>query len=785
MNKIKPMLPIFLCLGVLVVLFIVGSIVQFVVSSDEPTDPPSTEGTDGTELPISPEELYGQAQTLVNNAANLVLDYTYTQDRTVAGETFNEERQGTASYIRPGKANMQALISESLTYGGYSTKYYESYISGRGYCRVNNYSYACEMKAAEFMNLQLPAAALDETLYGSITHEVTENGTVITFSDPSDLESWVTASDHTVLSTAWGTAVLNSDNQLVSITYHAEYSDTAASYTLDVSFGISTPSSLDLSASQPVYPADCALLSDLQIPRYLMRVVGDLYSTESVSAQYTDNLYSGIHHTIRSQSSRFDFCGSGSDFMAALDTEVTVTEYSGTSTTNSQSASFLDGIYSYSYNGADPIIDDSLSAEQARQNWEDNILSALLTFDAIAGAELTDTGDFLYINFIGTDAYADSLSSACCTRLGLMDLNTYADSFTTEAIGGYLTINKHTGMPTAMGINFKRTHVIGGVPYALTYQIDQSITLPGIDAHYNITGEQPEQADPSEGATPLFYQITTADGKIMWLLGTVSVGDGRTANLPSAITDAFASADALAVEYDPAAFEQALATDSALLDQLTAAYYYSNNSTTADHLPEDLYAKVYPLLLATGSNSVNAPYMRAIIWENLIESLFLQQSHSLTTGQSMDQQLLNWAGAQEKPIYEIESFITVMNILAGYSDELQTALLEELLRDGLITYAADINRLYENWCAGDEAALLEDMITDTSAFTEEQLALYNEHYQETRTNRLKTMLSAAKGYLAGEETVFYAVNIEYLLGEDGLVAQLIAAGYTVEPVSYE
>ena len=47
---------------------------------------------------------------------------------------------------------------------------------------------------------------------------------------------------------------------------------------------------------------------------------------------------------------------------------------------------------------------------------------------------------------------------------------------------------------------------------------------------------------------------------------------------------------------------------------------------------------------------------------------------------------------------------------------------------------------------------------------------------------MKTMLTAAKDYINGEETVFYAVNIEYLLGEDGLIAQLTDAGYTVEQV---
>lgn len=785
MNKIKPMLPIFICLGVLVVLFVVASLVQCSNTPPEPTEPSETEATVSTEPTIAPEKLYAAAQDAISKASNLVLEYTYSQDRTVCGETFTEDRVGTASYCGYSKSQMQALIQETLTYGGYSAQYYESFISGQGYCRVNNYNYTCDVTIDEFMAMQLPAIALDASLYANITAGTDGDTTVISFQEPSSLESWITDSKYATLIAAYGTATLDADNNLVNLTYHAEYTVSAASYKLDVTIAPSTPATLDLDASQPVYPDDCVILSDLRIPRYLMRVVGDLYSAETVSARYTDSLYSAVCAEIRTQTGSFDFCGSGNDFMAKMDTQVSLTNYVGTSTVNSQSITYLDGVYSYSYNGADAVTDSNVTAETVRTDCEDAILSALLTFDAIAGAELTDAGDFVCITFTGTDEYANSLCSSICSLLGLTNLDTYAESFETEAISSYLTVNKHTGLPTAMGIYFSRSHVLSGVAYALTYQIDQAIEMPGVNAYTNITGEVPAEATVFEEATPLFYKITDANGKTMWLLGTVSMGDGRTANLPAAITDAFTAADALAVEYDAEAFAQALLTDPTLQSQISKAYYYSDNSTTASHMSEELYAKVYPLLLATGSNSINAPYMKVIIWENLIESLYLQQSYSLTMAQSMDQRLLDWAYAQEKKIYEIESYISVLNILSGYSDDLQTALLEELLQDGLITYAADANQIYELWCAGDADGLLAVTATDTSEMTEEQLTLYNEYYKATYTNRLKAMLTAAKNYLGGEETVFYAVNIEYLLGDEGLVTQLEAAGYTVEAVSHE
>ena len=52
-----------------------------------------------------------------------------------------------------------------------------------------------------------------------------------------------------------------------------------------------------------------------------------------------------------------------------------------------------------------------------------------------------------------------------------------AESFTTPVAGGYLSLSKTTGLPTAMGIQFQRIHVLYGTSYKLNYQLEQKISL--------------------------------------------------------------------------------------------------------------------------------------------------------------------------------------------------------------------------------------------------------------------------------------------------------------------
>lgn len=747
--------------------------------SGEVTTVPTETTVPPTTLP-DPYDLYETACGALENQSNLVISYTRQENRTVGSESYASTSEGTASYTGLGTEEMQALVTEDLTFGGYEAQYIQSYLSGSGYSRVSNCNFTCSMSAEEFLSQQLPAVLLDISLYADVTVTPGSDSTVISFHNAAALESWVCDLAEAELVTAHGSATLDASGALVETSYHAEYTVSTATYTVDVTAAVSTPAALDFSSEQPVYPENCTLVSDLSIPRRLIQVVGDVYATNCMTVSYSDSLYSEAFAVIRSQSGNFNTYGTGNDFLCAMDTQVSVTDYTGTATTNSQSISYLDGVYSYVTNGGEPTTAADVTGEQVRTACEDAILGSLFELDCIAGATMTDIGDFLYIEFTGSDSYAEDMCDSIYPILG-MDLDSYSESYTTDAAGGYLVINKYTGLPTSLGMSVSRSHVISGVPYALTYQLDQAMELPGASAYENITGKTEPETETTAGATPLFYKVTGADGQTMWLLGTIHTGDQRTGNLPDAITDAFTASDALAVEYDSIAFEEKLATDAALQSQLVEAYYYGDGSDAASHLSSESAAKLKQLIQATGSSNASAPYMKVSILSSVIENFYLQQGSNLVSSKGMDNRLLRLAKEQEKTVYDIESGIGQLQMLANFSDGLQAHLLEETLELGLLGYCDEVSQLYELWCQGDEAALQAYLAVDTASLSEAE----QEYYKVMTTDRNAVMAAAAAGYLESGETVFYAVGLAHLMGEDGIVEALRAQGYTVELVTYE
>lgn len=773
MKPLKSLIAAAMCLCMLLCLVGCGK------EDSSPTIP--TAGTTAPTVPATEptdyRALYQSGAAQIQSASDLVVTYTYQLNTIVGGETYLESRSGTASYLGRTTENMEALVSENLTYGGYSTTYIESYISGSAYVRVNNCSFACHITDEEFLSQQIPAVLLDQALYSDVH---IEDGSM-TFRGAEAAESWLSLDENATLVTATGNATLDATGKPIASSYHAEYTLGTTRYTLDVSVSIQLISS-ELSTKQPVYGENCPTISDLHIPRYVLRTVGSVYAAQAVSASSSDTLYSQAYAVIRNQNSTYDMFGSDESFLAKLSSQVGITDYIGNTNNNSQTAIYQNGLYSSSVNGGESTSDSSITAQQVRTSCEDSILSALLKLDSIASAELTDTGDFLCIRFKGNDAFAQEICNSIY-RLFTVDLDSFAQSHTTEAAGGYLTINKHTGLPTAMGMNVSRNHIIDKVSYQLTYQLDQSLTLSSPTAYENITGQAPVE-ETEDSAAPLFYKVTGPDGQIMYLLGTIHVGDGRTGNLPQQILDAFSASDALAVEFNTNAFEAAAASDPTLQSQLAAAYYHSS-STIQQQLSKDLYARLYPLMLATGANSANSSYLKIVIWSNQIENFYLQQSYGLTASRGMDQRLLDWAAQQDKVVYEVESGLFQIQMLTGFSKELQTLLLTQTLDTGMVAYYADTQRLYELWCQGDEAALTQAIAEMTTNLTEAEQKLYNEYNKAMYTERNKAMLNKAISYLDSGETVFYAVGLAHLLGEEGLVTTLRNAGYTVEIVAYQ
>ena len=735
---------------------------------------------------LTPQEKYTLSREQLYTVPELTATVTYTKTRQVNGELYSEKMTSIMSCRDVGTSQVAAAVKQDVSFGNYTTQYAEYFKAGSAYCAVSgSYFQNKNMTWKDFTARQLPLGLLDAGLYSSVAVEETEEGqTKLLFTGASKLESWVCSEANAVLLSASGTALMDAEGNLLQTTYTAQYSLDETVYQIDVTSNISKGVVVTLDADLSAIPASCPAINYFDAPRKLLQVVGDVYTSQSMTVKYTESLYSAAYARRRSQTSTFDTYGIGADFMARSMYEVTLLDYSNTADVNSEVVTFLDGSCVSSINGAEGVVRPNITAQQMREYCEDSILAALFTPNHILDAEVSDNGEFLTIRFTGNDAFVDKLCTSIYSMFGA-NLDHYAESFTTPTASGYLCISKRTGLPTALGISLSRIHVIDGVSCPLNYQLDQMMQLSSATAYETITGSPLPGNTTNETASPLFYKVTNEEGKTMWLMGTITVGDHRATRLPEVIYNAFAESAALAVEFDIQTFEQSVLSDPELQAKLSEAYYYSDGSLLAHHLDAQLLQKLQDMILISGSNNTNAQNYRAVIWWNLLNDFYLRQDPELSADMAIDKILLEMAYASEKPVLEIENGLTGIQTLAGFSDELQALLLRELLQKSTYSYSQEIRQEYESWCKGDEEALLNNILTEPEDLSEEEKLLLEEYREAMYTDRNAKMLRKALEYLKGEDTVFFAVGYAHLLGETGLLQGLQDAGYTVELVSYE
>jgi uncharacterized protein YbaP (TraB family) len=145
-----------------------------------------------------------------------------------------------------------------------------------------------------------------------------------------------------------------------------------------------------------------------------------------------------------------------------------------------------------------------------------------------------------------------------------------------------------------------------------------------------------------------------------------------------------------------------------------------------------------------------------------------------------DMSLMHQAQAAKKPIHGFETVdqhIDFLNELSQLPHEDGTSALKRALAvySGQLSPASeDITSLVACWRTGDEACLTRGVLAQKQASPRGYEILLHQ-----RNNNWVPRIEAMS---KGTDTVFITVGAAHLVGPDGLVAQLRAAGYPVERV---
>ena len=442
---------------------------------EPPVETTAAPTTVPTEPPLTPKEKYDLARERLEQASNWIFSYTLEEQRTVGKDTYTKKVAGRASFSRLYQKDMVAVVEEQLTYGNYSSEYMEIYCEGAAYSQINESCFKAEMDPEAFVQRQLPAALLDSSLYQTISEVVGADSTVLSFSNATAVESWLGNSTARIVSAA-GTATLDSSGALRETTCRVTYSLGQVEYTVSAMIRATAPASLDLSGTHQEHIEVSTDIESLDAPKMLLQVVGNIYAAGKMHCDTVESIYSEAIPLAYSQSSVIDLIDAEGDLTARAEYEIHLSDYRGNVSTNTQVDAFEDGVFTTSSNGGKPQENPDVTAQQIRRYCEDAILSALAAPKYLKGASVAEEADSFRLEIEGNDDFVTDMM-ANITQFLQLDLDAKATEKNTVSAGGYLVIDRETGLPTAMGLYMERQHTIDTVTYRLTYSLDQTMKL--------------------------------------------------------------------------------------------------------------------------------------------------------------------------------------------------------------------------------------------------------------------------------------------------------------------
>lgn len=263
------------------------------------------------------------------------------------------------------------------------------------------------------------------------------------------------------------------------------------------------------------------------------------------------------------------------------------------------------------------------------------------------------------------------------------------------------------------------------------------------------------------------WQITSKQN-VVYVLGSVHVGNSTLYPLNKTIENAFNQSSVLAVEAD--------ATDAQAMMATMATALYTPPDNISNHLPKDLIVRMQKILpnysLPMEAVQMMKPYMAAMVL-TLAESARL----GYTAEHGIDLHFINRAKTDQKKIIELESADSQMRMMDSLSAKEQTAMLKHTLINIEKNKVADeLTAMFSAWQQGDPVQLAK--VTDASlAEVPELQSVFNEKMILARN---KTMAEKIEAFLQNKETYFVVVGAMHLTGEQGIINLLRKKNFQVK-----
>lgn len=256
-----------------------------------------------------------------------------------------------------------------------------------------------------------------------------------------------------------------------------------------------------------------------------------------------------------------------------------------------------------------------------------------------------------------------------------------------------------------------------------------------------------------------------------YLLGSIHVVPDEVYPLSPLIEKAFENADHLVVEADMNNLDQGKVQTLTMQKGL-----YMDGTNLETKLSPELYKKLSDTLEKTGMISIaQAKMMKPWLVAITIPQLLIMKSgYKMDNG--IDMHFLKAATENKKSILELESAEYQLDLISGFSEELQIEFLKNAL-DETEKFKEKFDDMIKAWQDDDVDALTE-IINKEMKDNPDLKPVYDMLILERNIK----MTEKIDGWLKSDkkETYFIVVGAGHLVDEDGIAEMLKKKGYKVE-----
>ncbi len=250
----------------------------------------------------------------------------------------------------------------------------------------------------------------------------------------------------------------------------------------------------------------------------------------------------------------------------------------------------------------------------------------------------------------------------------------------------------------------------------------------------------------------------------LYLGGTLHLLSQSDYPLPPEYDEAYAAADALVFETDIATVES-----PEFVSQMMSKLMYSDGRTLADDLNPDTLLQLKNFVGRYGLTFAQLQMFKPTIVSLTLNVMELQRLGLREKG--VDSHFFMKGRQGNKRIAWLETPLEQIDFIVGMGAGKEDQLVKYTLRD-LENVPTMLKQLRADWLAGDMSALNEHVLID-----------FKQNFPDIYTNlivlRNNNWMPKIVQYMNTPEVEFVLVGATHMAGDDGLLAQLKEAGYTV------